>query len=180
MLKSYLHEFHFILDTGMKEELKNLSIYKELGSLSGIIVKILWLIGLVIRREHKWGEQRESRYMPVCDNPDELREHVHVYFPRELYRELKLLHADLNCFSIAQLVREFLRIFLDLVKEFGNNVFMELERMFKVWNEEIDKTRLTPRGYIRQLWKVIQHLPGKNRLVNMYNGQFSPFWIFRL
>ena len=29
---------------------------------------ILSLISLIMKMEHKWGEQRESRYLPVCDD----------------------------------------------------------------------------------------------------------------
>ena len=121
-----LHDFHFVMDKGMKEALTRLYIKEEKRSLSGIIVMILSLIGPLIKKEHLWGEQRKSRYLAVCNNPDEVREHVHVYFPKDVYRELKLMHQDLNVFSIAMVVREFLRFFLDLVKEHGDNVFQEL------------------------------------------------------
>ena len=180
MSASHLHEFHFIIGRDMKEELMNLDLYRVKGSLSGIIVRILSLISPIIKREHKWGKQRMSRYMAVSENPDEIREHVHVYFPGKMYRELKLMHQDLNCYSIAQLVRDFLKLFIDLIKKFGNKLFKELERIFNKWNEEKVKTRPRTREYIRQLWKIIQHLPGNNRLINIYDRNFSPFWIIRI
>ena len=114
MNRPHVHVFHFVIDRVMKNKLKNLDIFKGSGNLSGIIVRIFSLLAPLIKKEHKWGEQRVSRYLPVCDDPDEIREHVQVYIPGKLYRELKLLHADLNCFSIAQLARGFLRFFLDL------------------------------------------------------------------
>ena len=180
MTVSKLHDFHLVMDVGMKGELMDLDIYKEAGSLSGVIVKILRLIGPVIRREHKWGKQRESKYLPVCENPDEAREEVHAYLPENVYRELKLLHADLNVYSIAQLVRGFLRFFLDLVKEYGESVYKELKKIFKRWKDDSRKNRLTPREAKRQLLQILGHLPGRNRLVNIYNKDFSPFWIFLL
>ena len=135
MLMSHLHEFHFVLNRGMKNDLMNLELYQKKGSLSGVITGILSLIGPVIKSEHKWGKQRASQYLPVCSDPDEIREHVHVYLPGEVYRELKLMHQDLNVYSIAQLLRGFLRFFLNMVKEYGNKVFQELKRLFKKWNE---------------------------------------------
>ena len=180
MLRTHLHEFHCIIGRKMKKKLIILDLYKEMGSLSGIVVKILSLLTPFIKKEHKWGEQRMSRYMQVTDDPDEIREHMHVYFPGDVYREVKLMHADLNCFSIAQLVRSFLDFYLDLVKEYGDNVVQKLEGLLNQWNEEKEKNRLTPRQFIRQLQKLMRHLPGKNRLITIYNRQFSPFWVFRL
>jgi hypothetical protein len=122
--------------------------------------------------------KNESIY--VCDNPDEIREHVHAYLAEDLYRELKLLHQDLNVFSIAQIVREFLEIFLGLFEKYRNHVFKELEKMYRQWEKEAGKTRLTLRQYLRQLWKILQHIPGESRLVTVYDSHFSPFWILRL
>jgi hypothetical protein len=180
MVLSHLHEFHFVLDRGMKNDLMDLELYKKTVNLSGVIEGILSLIGPLIKREHKWGKQRESRYLPVCDDPDEIREDVHAYLPRELYRELKLMHADLNYYSIGQMVRDFLRFFLDKVKEYGEKIFDELQKLFKRWEKENRKHRLTPRMIIRQLWRIIRHLPEQSGLINLYYSDFSPCWMFRL
>ena len=180
MNKPYMHVFHFVMNRGMKKDLRNLDMFEKKGSLSGVIVKIFSLLTPLIKREHKWGEQRMSRYLPICNDPDEVREHVHVYFPGEVYRQLKLIHQDLNVYSIAQLLRGFLGFFLALVKKYGNNVFQELKKLFEQWKNEDGKNRLTPREIVRQLLLIIQHFSGKNRLINIYDRQFSPFWIFLL
>ena len=174
-----LHDFHMVMARGLKEELRDLDIYKESGSLSGVIVRILALLGPVMEREHKWGEQRFAQYMPVAGDPDEVREDVHAYLRRKLYRGLKLMHADLNYFSIGQMVRDFLRFFLDLVKEYGDKIFDELQKLFKCWKKENKENRLTTRVIMRQLWRIIRHLPGQTGLINLYSSDFSPFWIFR-
>ena len=85
----------------------------------------------------------------------------------------------MNYFSIAQMVRDFLRFFLDLVKEYGDKIFDELQKLFKRWKKENRNNRLTPREIIRQLWRIIRHLPGQTGLINLYGSDFSPFWIFR-
>ena len=118
--------------------------------------------------------------MPVSKNPDEMREHVHAYLPVDLYRELKLIHQDLNFFSIAQILRGFLEVFLALVEKFGDNILQELKSMYKQWEKEAGKTSLTLRQYLRQLRIIVQHIPGENRLLNLYDDHFSPFWIFKL
>ena len=118
--------------------------------------------------------------MPVSKNPNEIREHVHAYLPADLYRELKLIHQDLNFFSIAQILRGFLEVFLALVEKFGDNILQELKSMYNQWEKEASKTRLTLRQYLRQLQIIVQHIPGENRLLTIYDNHFSPFWIFRL
>lgn len=104
--------------------------------MSGVIVQILPLLSPLLKKKHKWGKQKKSWHLQVSSRPKEIREHVHAYLPGEVYRELKLMHQDLNYYSIAQLVREFLRLFLYLVKRFGDNVFLGLQNIYKQWHEE--------------------------------------------
>ncbi|MBN2440726.1 MAG: hypothetical protein JXJ04_05255 [Spirochaetales bacterium] len=180
MVLADVHDFHFVINQEMKEKLKNLDFIMKSGTLSGIMVKILHVLTPIIGKEHKWGDQRFSKYTAVCDDPEETREHVHMYVPVELYRELKLLHQDLNVYSIAQLVRELLRFFLDLVEVYKNDVFKELEKIFTRWRSEDEETRPSSGNLMRQLWRVIQLLPGKNRLVTVYNTNYSPLWVLRI
>ncbi|MBN2443387.1 MAG: hypothetical protein JXJ04_18645 [Spirochaetales bacterium] len=180
MIKTNIHDFHMVINRKMKEKLKKLNLPHKSRSVSHQIVKILQFLIPVIGKEQKWGKQRLSKYMAVCNDPEEIREHTHLYMPGELYRELKLLHQDLNFYSIAQLIREFLRFFLGLVDMYKNDVFKELEKIFTRWKTEDDRNQLTSRKFIRQLWKIIRFLPGKNRLVTVYNINYSPFWIFRI
>ena len=84
-----LHEFHFVMAGGMKKSLEGLDIFNRCMSLSGVVVKVLSLLAPVVKREHRWGEQRLSRYRYVSCDPDERREHVHAYLPVDVYRELK-------------------------------------------------------------------------------------------
>ena len=67
-----------------------------------------------------------SKYMNVCDDPDVTRDHVHVYVPIGLYRELKLLHQGLNFYSIAQFVRGLLEWFLVFVEGCEGDALQEL------------------------------------------------------
>lgn len=180
MFTTHLHEYHFIMTRGMKEKLKSLDLYRKEKSLSCVVVKILSLLAPIIKKEHKWGEQRMSRYLPVSEDPDEIREHMHVYFPGEIYRQLKLMHQDLNVYSIAQLIRGFLELFLDMVISYGDNVFQKLKKIFKRWKEEDGNYRLTPRQIVRQLYKIIEHFSGNSRLINIYDQFFSPSWILLL
>lgn len=175
-----LHEYHFVIGRNMKQSLKSLDLYSKAEGVSGVIVKILKLLNPMIKKEHELGRQRNSRYMLVSDNPAEKREHVHVYFPVDVYRELKLMQQDLNTYSIAQLVREFCGIFLGLVEEYGDGVYQVLEELFKQWREEDEFKRLTTHEIVRQLSIIIHDLPSQNRLINIYNNRYSPLWLFRI
>jgi hypothetical protein len=175
-----VHDFHFMSTREMKDKLRDLNVFKGVRSVSGVIVRILEVLTPVIGKELKWGEQRMSRYRNVCDNPEAVREDVHVYVPQGLYRELKMLHHGLNFYSIAQFVRELIECFLGFVEGCQGDVLSELERLFASWREEKELSRLTLKEYMRQLFTIIRHLPGKNRLITIYNQQYSPFWVLRV
>jgi hypothetical protein len=180
MIRPDPHEFHFIITGNMKEKLRNLHFLGSGISLSSVIVRIMSLIDPLSIKEHQWGKQRMSRYQPVSHCHNESREHVHVYFPEDMYRKIKLLHADLNCFSIAQLVRGLLELFLVMAEKYGNKVIKEFEKKFNQWSIEQKNIQQTPRKNLRQLFKIIQHLSGRNRLISIYSSDYSPFWILRI
>jgi hypothetical protein len=180
MIDESIHDFHCVLARDMKEKLRNLDIFRGTRGISGIIVRILKVLIPLIGKEYKWGKQRMSKYMNVCNDPDMKRDHVHVYIPDGLYRELKLLHHGLNFYSIAQFVRGLLEWFLGFVERCEGDVLDELEKIFTSWAIEKKETRLTLREYMRQLLKILRHLPGKNRLITIYNHNYSPFWVLRV
>ncbi|MBN1696705.1 MAG: hypothetical protein JW881_04265 [Spirochaetales bacterium] len=180
MTASILHEFHLIMTEIMRKDLLDLTMFGSRRSLSGVIGDILSCIDPLIIKEHIWGKQRMSRYRAVSDDPDEIRFHAHVYVTEDEYRKIKLLHSDLNCFSIAQLLRWLLEVFLAMVERYGDRVIEEFEKIFKQWSSEEKKLQQSPRRKLRQLYRIIPHLSGRNRLVSLYTNQSLPFWIMRL
>jgi hypothetical protein len=171
------HEFHFVLTRTMREELERLSVFKQPKSLSGIIVRILSEFAPVIKGEHTSGRQRMSRYAFISPQPEDEREHIHIYLDEDVYRELKLVHHDLNFYSIAQIVRMFLGLFLKLVDKYGENIFQVLKKLHRRWKKKIRKNRLTLRKKLRHLFKIIQSIPGKHGLLTIYDNHFIPFWM---
>ncbi|MBN2535004.1 MAG: hypothetical protein JXB88_19135, partial [Spirochaetales bacterium] len=100
--------------------------------------------------------------------------------PEDLYRKVKLIHHDLNFFSLGQIVRFFIGVFFKLVDEYGEDILNELERMYKECEKEARENRLTLREYMRQLMIVVQYLiPGKG-IITVYDHRFMPFWRLRL
>jgi predicted metalloendopeptidase len=86
----------------------------------------------------------------------------------------------LNFYSIAQFVRELLEWFMEFVEGCEGDALHELQELFAHWATIRKETRLTLKDYMRQLLTIVQHLPGKNRLIVVYNQNYSPFWVLRV
>ncbi|MBN2444646.1 MAG: hypothetical protein JXJ04_25045, partial [Spirochaetales bacterium] len=107
------------------------------------------------------------------------RESVHVYMPGDLYRRFKLMHQDLNVYSMAQLVRFFLGWFLDFIRVYGEVALAELDVIMKQYKEK-NKRKSISTKQIRQLLQFIYKNTVNNCLLNIYNHKFSPQRILRL
>jgi hypothetical protein len=131
-----VHDFHFIMDREMKEELVNLDMFYHSKNFSGLVVKILELLLPRIEGEHFFGKERGSRYRLVNEDMDVKREGVHIYLPVKLYRRFKLMHQDLNVYSMAQLMRDFLWLFLWLARMYGKNLMRGLQKLLAKWKKK--------------------------------------------
>jgi hypothetical protein len=178
--KKKKHEFHFVIPRSMKEKLKKLTVFQKPLSFSRTVVKIFNELRPVMKVEHKWGEQRMSKYRYVSPDPDEKRDHVHVYVDEDVYRELKLIHQDLNFYSISQIARMFLDFFLELVDEYGIDVFSVLAANYKRWEEDAKIFRLTMREAVRQLYEILPRIEGENGHLTIYDDTFTPLYFLRL
>jgi hypothetical protein len=174
-----IYNFHFVMDTDMRVELEKLHLYKNAGNLSGFIVDIFTQLKPGLEYKYFYGKQMESRYKYVTDNRETAREHIHVYMPHYLYRQLKLLHQDLNYYSMAQLVRDFLRFFIDVVNEYGENYQEELINILKSWEKENRKKQFNQKKLI-QLLHFIDKNPQKVRLLSVYTPAYTTIFKYRL
>lgn len=174
-----IYTFHFVIGRDMKAELKDLDMYKKAGSLSGLIVNIFTLLAPGLENEYFYGKQRESCYEYVTDDPLMKREHIHVYMPDYLYRQLKLIHQDLNFYSIAQLARFFLRLFLDLVKEHGDGYRKEILKLLKQWEKKIKKNQFSHES-LSQLLQFVHKNAIIIRLISIYTPIYTTIKKYRL
>jgi hypothetical protein len=174
-----VYNFHFVMDSDMKNELKELDLYKKERSLSSLIVTIFSKLKLRLENKYFYGKQMGSCYEFVNDKMETPREHVHIYMPHYLYRQLKLLHQDLNYYSMAQIVRKFLRFFLDLVKEFGEDYQKVLSNLMKIWEKENSKKQLTKKSY-KQLLQFIQNYSPITKLLSIYSTIYTTIKKYRL
>ncbi len=174
-----LYKFHFKMDAEMTEKLEKAPLFNKAGNLSKLIDKILMMLAPAIERKHLKGKQMLSKYQLVHENLNIKRKSVFVYLPDYRYRQLKLLHQDLNFYSIAQLLRLMLGVFLDFVAEFGDEVEQKLMLLYRKW-----KVKRADRKY---KWKPIEELlhfiylkPQYSLFLTLYNKKFQPISIYKL
>ncbi|MBN2533573.1 MAG: hypothetical protein JXB88_11800, partial [Spirochaetales bacterium] len=128
--------FHFKMDTKMIDDLKNLDLFQETRSMAGAINRILLQFFAVIEKEHMFGVQRKSRYELINEDENVKRKHVTIHLPEYMYRRLKMLHDDLNFFSIAQLFRWLISGYVDFVKRYGSRWVRKLVTIIRRWQKD--------------------------------------------
>jgi hypothetical protein len=174
-----LYEFHFKVDNTLKTDLMVLPKKDGARSLSGLIRTILAFLSEKMDAEHYFGKERESRYEYVHNDLDVERESVHVYLTKQLYGKLKMMHHDLNFYSIAQLLRWLLRFYVGLVRVYGADFEVKLQELIKKWKKK-NISRQFPKNAVRQLSSLIYEKQAKLSLLNVYNDSFFPIMIYRL
>ena len=177
-LQLKLYEFHFKIDMKMEEELIRLELYKKLRSFSQVIVNILEILCPRLENELLGGKERYSCYQLVNNDIKIERKSVHIYLPYFLYRKLKLMHHDLNFYSIAQLLRWILKFFLDLLKQYGEKVIKKLKKLQKQWQEKRIARRYKIKP-VRQLLHFIYQKPAISRFLTIYSNKYCPISIYR-
>ena len=172
-------KFHFKMDILMMDELTDLALFQETQNLSGTISRILMQLFTIIEKEDMEGTQRFSKYELINEDKSVDRKHVIVKIPDFLYRRLKSLHDVLNYYSMAQLVRWLLRMFLDIVSKFGEAYGEELMRLVGGWM----KFSRNSRFLIKYIYQLIMFKGEINEIIksfDIYALHFSPDRIFRL
>jgi hypothetical protein len=175
------HEYHFIMAKSMLDKFTKLGVCKGGGNFSKLIENIILILIPAVRVEQEWGKQRESKYRRISENPLESKIDVSVYLSEKVYRQLKQVHNDLNFYSIAQIVREVMELFLSLVGKYGKKgVFTYLKEQYKRWKKEIEDSRLTIREIIPHMLLIISCLPNLRGMITIYDEDFIPFYYYRL
>ena len=171
--------FHFKMDVIMMDKLTDLELFEKTESLSETIKRILLELFPVIEMEDVAEKQRYSEYRLINDKKEIKRKHVVVQLPDFLYRRLKSLHDVLNYYSMAQLVRDLLWWYLNLVKDFGDAYGEELMRLVKEWTK-ISKSSKILVKYINQLLTFTGDIIDIIKIFKNYSINFSPRRIFQL
>ncbi|HPP05456.1 MAG TPA: hypothetical protein PK351_11620 [Spirochaetota bacterium] len=149
------HELHFVVTSEMKEKLAKIA-KKENISLSKLILYVLQKFSDRIKKRYCFGCEDENAYERI--NADAA---IHFYIPKEEYRFVKKIHADLNFFSMAKLIRTILEIFIKEYERMGMIGFekkcgiITLRLFLKITN-------------IKRWWK--------SRELSHFDGNTTPFY----
>jgi len=86
----------------------------------------------ILRKKHLYEKRRDKDYKFIIAS-----EKIRVFLPDEVYNELKLVHDQLNSFSIATLIRELLEIYFIGIETYGEEKFMKMIQELKNEIEEL-------------------------------------------
>jgi hypothetical protein len=171
-------DFHLKMDSEMKNMLKELPLYKRIQSLSGVIVRVIEILSPQMEKEYFKMKQRNSVYKLVNENLEIPRESVHAYLPDFQYAKLKSMHKELNLYSIAQLLRLMLRIFLLFYKRFGEVAFEKFKHIFQKWKQRCSSNKDWYKSLL-QLFRFLYQKKDECCLFSIYNDKFIPIFIMR-
>ncbi|MBN2532844.1 MAG: hypothetical protein JXB88_08135 [Spirochaetales bacterium] len=166
--------FHFKMDTKMIDDLKILELFQKTRSLYETINRILLQFFAVIEKEHMFGVQRQSRYELINEDRNVKRKHVIVSIPEYMYRRLKMLHDDLNFFSIAQMLRWVISRYVDFVKRYGSRWVRKLVTIIRRWQKDTRNSHFLLM-YIHQLFELNTELVWIIQKYTLYCLHFSPY-----
>ncbi|HOL57686.1 MAG TPA: hypothetical protein PLD75_09035 [Spirochaetota bacterium] len=125
-----MEKYDFVINKDLLEKVKNLAKKRSIP-LSGLMREIFEKIVSIIEKKHIKEKRREKDYPIVCAT-----HRVRVYLSKRLYNQLKLIHSNLNTFSMAVLVREILEEYFLGVETFGEEEFEnKIERLKKKLDE---------------------------------------------
>lgn len=156
------HTGHFMIEQALKEKLILHAVEKGL-SVSQAVCGILERASCLREEILVVPEDRGSRYRYI----EHARE-LYVYLPVDVYRQIKLIHADSNFFSMAQLVRLILWWFFDC---------LESKRL----DEAAKTSALRVKRIIDSRRKInVQQLLHQHHLLITYNNRYHPEIVLRL
>jgi hypothetical protein len=167
------HEFHFIMREETYSELNKLS--GELNkSLSKTISFVFEKMFVLTERHHLMSKEKQSMYLKVSDDDNEERVHIHAYMKHQIYRKLKQIHQDLNTYSMAQIMRRVIEVFLKGCKDYGVKRFIEkIEKISKTWDEKKKIYREEKRIFLRHLSYIVERKSYCMTGYDTYSSAFS-------
>ncbi len=124
-----IREFNFMIGKELNDKIENYCKIKNLSQNRCLTIIFNMMIPL-LKKEHFTGEERGNKYQVFT-----AVKRIHLYLDEKLYREVKLLHSNLDFFSMASIVRFLIEEFFErLKKSDGDEKVIERE-MREIWTE---------------------------------------------
>jgi len=155
-----MFEFEFVVNKDLYEKIKNLKNEKN-KSISSIVRDILLKMLSFLTKKHIEEPIRKKDYPRI-----NATKRIRAYLPEEVYNQLKMIHHQLNTFSMATLIREILEVYFEGIEEYGEEEFMNI---IKKVSDEIESMR---RNKVR-VKKIGQDIPRPIAKLYRYLTYFS-------
>jgi hypothetical protein len=120
------HEFHFILNPIMKDEINKISKMLD-KSISSTVNHILRIINPMLERYHYiYPENKNDGKYRLING----KKHIHVYMDENDYRRIKHVFAHMYIYSMAIIIRKMIQVFITGVKKHGLNKFEKIMKKY--------------------------------------------------
>ncbi|HOJ64218.1 MAG TPA: hypothetical protein PLE45_07330 [Spirochaetota bacterium] len=112
-----MKEFDFVINEELFKKIDNLKEKK--GKYFSVIVRDIILLTLPLLKKKLLFEKRRDKDYRFIKASHRIR----LYIPEQVYNELKLVHDQINSFSIAILIRELLEVYFAGIEIDGEEKF---------------------------------------------------------
>ncbi len=153
-----IREFNFMIGKELQDKIENYCKIKNISRNKCLTIIFTIMIPL-LKKEHFTGEERGNKYQVFT-----AVKRIHLYLDEKLYRELKLIHSNLDFFSMASIVRFLMEEFFERVKNSDGDEKTVEREMREIWSE-FNKTGVWWKMDVGQLFKPY--------LVISYNDYFK-------
>ena len=172
-----MSKFHIKLDEEMLDKIADLPQFQQIMSFSGVIRQILESLYPQLEGEHKENTQRWSQYELIHEDLSVKRKNINVSMPYSLYKHLKLVHHNLDTYSIAILVRAMIKCYFSLREEAGDDVDAKLEKEVLQWNQDnaYNKHNVNHEHHLTLFWYLKRE---KSTYVVFYDDKFAPIIVY--
>ena len=127
-----IREFNFMIGQELHNKIKDYSDRKNITYNNAIIIIFNMMLPL-LKKEHFTGVERKNKYERIT-----AVKRVHLYLDIKIHREIRLIHSNLDFFSMAILVRFLIEEFFKRLEKNKNNeekVKKAMENMEKKFND---------------------------------------------
>jgi predicted DNA-binding protein len=161
-------EFHFIMNENLFEKLEKFADNLK-KSLSSTVVEIFENMIPYLEKKEISFKEKSGKYGSLGD-PDAERTHVHVYLTKDLHRKLKLIHQELDYYSMAQILREIIEKYLNECFKSGIAKYrIKLVRIKNNWN--VKKLRM-----IKMKKRIVRHLSSELSAFPLVSVTYDSFY----
>ncbi len=124
-----IREFNFMIGKDLQDKIEDYCKIKNINRNKCLTIIFTIMIPL-LKKEHFTGEERGNKYQVFT-----AVKRIHLYLDEKLYRELKLIHSNLDFFSMAAIVRFLMEEFFERIKNNDGDEKAVEREMKEIWME---------------------------------------------